>query len=75
MEMSCYGATRYLVFSCLRLCDSISNFLFVFPLQKIEYMVVTFDNTDRNAKLSLRQSEILAKLEKIVEDIACGCEK
>ena len=38
-------------------------------------MVVTFDNTDRNAKLSLRQSEILAKLQTIVEDIASGCEK
>lgn len=38
-------------------------------------MVVTFDNTERNAKLSLRQSEILAKLQKIVDDIACGCDK
>lgn len=42
---------------------------------EIEYMVVTFDNAERNAKLSLRQSEILAKLQTIVEDIACGCEK
>ena len=33
-------------------------------------MVVTFDNTERNAKLSLRQSEILAKLQTIVDDIA-----
>jgi glutamate--cysteine ligase catalytic subunit len=38
-------------------------------------MVVTFDNAERNAKLSLRQSEILAKLQTIVEDIACGSEK
>lgn len=38
-------------------------------------MVVTFDNKERNAKLSLRQSEILAKLQAIVDDIACGCEK
>ena len=38
-------------------------------------MVVTFDNAERNAKLSLRQSEILAKLQTIVDDIACGCEK
>ena len=36
-------------------------------------MVVAFDNADQNAKLSLRQSEILAKLERIVGDISCGC--
>ncbi|EIN11676.1 glutamate-cysteine ligase catalytic subunit [Punctularia strigosozonata HHB-11173 SS5] len=29
---------------------------------EIEYMVVVFDNEEKNAKLSLRQSEILAKL-------------
>lgn len=39
-------------------------------------MVVSFDNEDRNAKLSLRQSEILAKLQTIVDDIAdCGCDQ
>ncbi|KAI0085186.1 glutamate-cysteine ligase catalytic subunit [Irpex rosettiformis] len=41
---------------------------------EVEYMVVTFDNQERNAKLSLRQSEILAKLQKIVDDIACDCD-
>lgn len=33
-------------------------------------MVVTFDDEDKNAKLSLRQSEILAKLQSITNDIA-----
>ncbi|EKM54562.1 uncharacterized protein PHACADRAFT_258498 [Phanerochaete carnosa HHB-10118-sp] len=42
---------------------------------EIEYMVVAFDNAERNAKLSLRQTEILAKLQTIVEDIACGVDK
>jgi hypothetical protein len=42
---------------------------------QIEYMVVAFDNAERNAKLSLRQSEILAKLQQIVDDIACGCDR
>ena len=39
-------------------------------------MVVSFDDEERNAKLSLRQSEILAKLQLIVDDIAdCGCDQ
>ncbi|KAF7793913.1 hypothetical protein EIP86_005035 [Pleurotus ostreatoroseus] len=43
---------------------------------EIEYMVVAFDNDDRDARLSLRQSEILAKLQTIVDDIAdCGCDQ
>ncbi len=33
-------------------------------------MVVTFDDEEKNAKLSLRQTEILAKLQSIVNDIA-----
>lgn len=33
-------------------------------------MVVSFDNEEKNAKLSLRQTEILAKLQSIVNDIA-----
>lgn len=33
-------------------------------------MVLTFDDEEKNAKLSLRQSEILAKLQTIVDDIA-----
>ncbi|THV05006.1 glutamate-cysteine ligase catalytic subunit [Dendrothele bispora CBS 962.96] len=37
---------------------------------EIEYMVVSFDNEEKNAKLSLRQTEILAKLSAIVNDIS-----
>jgi len=33
-------------------------------------MVVSFDNEEKNAKLSLRQTEILAKLSAIVNDIS-----
>ena len=33
-------------------------------------MVVVFDNQEKNAKLSLRQTEILAKLGTITSDIA-----
>lgn len=33
-------------------------------------MVVTFDNVDKNAKLSLRQSEILAELSSICNDLS-----
>jgi len=33
-------------------------------------MVVTFDDEERNAKLSLRQTEILAKLAKVVNDLS-----
>ncbi len=40
---------------------------------KIEYMVALFDNQERNVKLSLRQTEILAKLQAIVSDIASEC--
>ncbi|KAI9067392.1 glutamate-cysteine ligase catalytic subunit [Trametes sanguinea] len=37
---------------------------------EIEYMVAIFDDKEKSAKLSLRQTEILAKLQKIVDDIA-----
>ncbi|RDX47958.1 glutamate-cysteine ligase catalytic subunit [Lentinus brumalis] len=40
---------------------------------EIEYMVALFDNQERNVKLSLRQTEILAKLQAIVSDIASEC--
>ncbi|GLB37673.1 putative glutamate-cysteine ligase [Lyophyllum shimeji] len=40
---------------------------------EIEYMVVTFDDAEKNAKLSLRQTEILAKLSSIVDDICADC--
>ena len=36
-------------------------------------MVVSLDDEARNVKLSLRQSEILAKLESIVHDISSSC--
>jgi glutamate--cysteine ligase catalytic subunit len=32
-------------------------------------MVVTFDDKEKNAKLSLRQTEILAKLGQVVGDL------
>ncbi|TBU33641.1 glutamate-cysteine ligase catalytic subunit [Dichomitus squalens] len=37
---------------------------------EIEYMVAAFDDQEKNVKLSLRQTEILAKLQSIVNDIA-----
>ncbi|EDR11856.1 gamma glutamylcysteine synthetase [Laccaria bicolor S238N-H82] len=39
---------------------------------EIEYMVVAFDEQEKSAKLSLRQTEILAKLSDIVHDISAG---
>ena len=36
-------------------------------------MVVAFDDDEKNAKLSLRQTEILAKLSNIVDDICADC--
>ena len=38
-------------------------------------MVVSFDDIEKNAKLSLRQTEILAKLNDIVNDISADCPK
>ena len=40
---------------------------------KVEYMVISFDNEEKNAKLSLRQTEILEKLNSIVSDISSEC--
>jgi glutamate--cysteine ligase catalytic subunit len=40
---------------------------------EIEYMVISFDKAEKNAKLSLRQKEILDKLSSIVNDISAGC--
>ena len=37
---------------------------------KVEYLVVAFDKDQKNAKLSLRQSEILAKLGSICNDLS-----
>lgn len=36
---------------------------------EIEYMVVSYDDENKNARLSLRQSEILAKLQDVVLDL------
>ena len=55
-----------------------SSFLFdleshALKLPQIEYMVVSFDDNEKNAKLSLRQTEILEKLNDIVNDISVDC--
>lgn len=39
---------------------------------EIEYMVVSYDDENKNARLSLRQSEILAKLQGVVLDLCKG---
>jgi glutamate--cysteine ligase catalytic subunit len=36
-------------------------------------MVISFDHEEKNAKLSLRQTEILSKLNDIVNDICIEC--
>ncbi|KAF9051084.1 glutamate-cysteine ligase catalytic subunit [Hymenopellis radicata] len=41
---------------------------------EVEYMVVSFDDEHKNAKLSLRQTEILEKLSSIVDDICSDCD-
>ena len=40
---------------------------------EVEYLVASFDDGARNAKLSLQQAEILAKLATIVDDISSSC--
>ncbi|KAF5351769.1 hypothetical protein D9756_007617 [Leucocoprinus leucothites] len=40
---------------------------------ELEYMVISFDDQQKNAKLSLRQTEILEKLNAIVDDICADC--
>ncbi|KAF9529245.1 glutamate-cysteine ligase catalytic subunit [Crepidotus variabilis] len=40
---------------------------------ELEYMVVSFDDNKKSANLSLRQAEILAKLNTIVDDISSDC--
>ncbi|KAG9077658.1 hypothetical protein FRC06_008784, partial [Ceratobasidium sp. 370] len=39
---------------------------------EIEYMVVSYDDENKNARLSLRQSEILAQLQEVVFDLCNG---
>ena len=38
-------------------------------------MVVSFDKSTKNAKLSLRQTEILEKLNAVVDDLCEECPK
>ncbi|EKM80633.1 hypothetical protein AGABI1DRAFT_71066 [Agaricus bisporus var. burnettii JB137-S8] len=40
---------------------------------EVEYLVISLDDKEKNAKLSLRQTEILAKLNAIVDDICADC--
>jgi glutamate--cysteine ligase catalytic subunit len=40
---------------------------------KVEYIVVVFDSKTKNTKISLRQTEILQKLQSIVDDIRSDC--
>lgn len=40
---------------------------------QLEYMVVSMDDAEKTAKLSLRQGEILDKLSHIVSDLCEGC--
>ncbi|KAJ7647373.1 glutamate-cysteine ligase catalytic subunit [Roridomyces roridus] len=40
---------------------------------EVEYMVVAMDDEKKDARLSLRQTEILAKLSSIVGDLSSGC--
>ncbi|KAH8107999.1 glutamate-cysteine ligase catalytic subunit [Cristinia sonorae] len=54
----------------INFCGDIFKLIKLFDITKVEYMVVAFDNVEKNAKLSLRQTEILAKLQSIVNDIA-----
>ncbi|CCA66352.1 probable gamma-glutamylcysteine synthetase [Serendipita indica DSM 11827] len=39
---------------------------------EIEYIVVAFDDEEGDARLSLRQTEILAKLAHVCDDLPCG---
>ncbi|KAF7315399.1 Glutamate-cysteine ligase catalytic subunit [Mycena indigotica] len=40
---------------------------------EVEYMVVAMDDKEKEARLSLRQTEILNKLSSIVNDLSSGC--
>lgn len=44
--------------------------LIVLLYRKIEYMVVSLDDVEKNAKLSLRQTEILGKLSGVCNDLS-----
>lgn len=48
---------------------------FLIQKLKVEYMVVAFDEDNKDVKLSLRQTEILEKLSTIVGDISSECDK
>jgi glutamate--cysteine ligase catalytic subunit len=49
------------------------NHMNINMLHQLEYMVVSFDDKTKSAKLSLRQGEILQKLSNIVSDLCEGC--
>ncbi len=66
MGMSFSGATRFALFSTPTREYSQG--------EQVEYMVVSFDDEAKNAKLSLRQTEILEKLSSIVDDICSDCD-
>lgn len=61
-ETSFSGVTRYRPLGSHRWHHPLTHL-------QIEYMVIAFDDQTKNAKLSLRQTEILAKLSKIVSDL------
>jgi hypothetical protein len=65
-EMNSFGAMRCVAFPR-------QHATALHCLLKIEYMVVSLDNAEKNAKLSLRQTEILAKLSTIVGNICADC--
>lgn len=64
--MSFSGAMRFALF--------LLQFADIHKGEQVEYMVVSFDDEAKNAKLSLRQTEILEKLSSIVDDICSDCD-
>ena len=67
MVSSCSGVTKYVISLLLQMLVTDGRDL------KLEHMVVVFDHEQKNAKLSLRQEEILAKLSSIVDGISADC--
>jgi hypothetical protein len=63
--MSFFGEMR-----CTLFLQRVRVFL---NLAQVEYMVVVFNDKEKNARLSLRQTEILATLDAIVKDICTDC--
>ena len=61
--MTCFGGTRQ-VCSVVAARKPVADT----SARKIEYMVVSFNDQERSARLSLRQTEILSKLQSIAND-------